>query len=85
MAKPQEHSDKETLAGNTADYSATKAPENREHVESKQRGTDKPSRLSVEVGMEALHRETVPSMATDLGLTDYGSNPAKEREDTGRE
>jgi hypothetical protein len=84
MAKTQER-DNETPAGNTADYSATKAPENREHIESKQPGTDVGSHRAVQVGMEALHRETVPSMAADLGLTDDGSNPAKERVGTGRD
>ena len=61
------------------------ATENRDHVEPKQKGADTPIKLTVEVGMEALHRETVPSMADDLELTDQGSNPAKEREGTGRE
>jgi hypothetical protein len=59
---------------NTSDYSATQAPENRDHIESKQKGIDQPSRVPVEVGMEALHRETVPSMAS-----------ADEREGTERE
>ena len=61
------------------------ALETRDHVEPTQKDVDKPTKVTVEVGMEALHRETVPVMADDLGLTDQGSNPAKEGEGTGRE
>jgi len=41
------------------------APENRDHVEPKPKGTEKPTKVTVEVGMEALHRETVPIMAAE--------------------
>jgi hypothetical protein len=53
--------------------------------ETRQPGTDKTSRVPVEVGMEALHRETVPSMANDLERTEDESTPARERKDTGRD
>ena len=70
----------------TSDYSATKAPENREHITSKTTfDPNVPARPEIPVGMEALHRETVPSQATDNPQSDYGSNPANEREGGGRE
>ena len=57
--------------GETTDYSATKAPENREHVESTAPVRDsrqKPGGANgtpADVGMSALHRRDVPSMAND--------------------
>ena len=53
------------------DYSATKAPENREHVESTAPARDsrrKPggaNGISADVGMSGLHRSDVPSMANN--------------------
>ena len=53
----------------TGEYSATKAPENREHVESKEPTTDPRATpggelgVKVDVGMSALHSETVPGIA----------------------
>ena len=50
----------------TSDYSATKAPENRPHVESAMPTDDPRGRpggahgAPVSVGMDALHGETVP-------------------------
>ena len=63
----------------TSDYSATKAPENAEHVESKARDrndTLKPGgahAATAAVGMTELDRDSVPSGATDPHQTDYGS------------
>lgn len=65
----------------TSDYSATKAPENAEHVESRARSRDdtlKPGGshpAKAAVGMTALDRDTVPNGATDPRQTDYGSPP----------
>ena len=56
---------------NTSDYSATKAPENRELVESDAPPRDStllpggPHRATAEIGMHELDRENVPSMASD--------------------
>lgn len=53
----------------TGEYSATKAPENREHVESKKPTADPRATpggehgVTVEVGMSGLHSETVPGIA----------------------
>ena len=53
----------------TTDYSATKAPENREHVESRARVKDDtllpggPHRATAEIGMQELNREDVPTEA----------------------
>jgi hypothetical protein len=67
----------------TSDYSATKAPENREHVTSEATyEPNVPARPGIPVGMEALHRETVPSQAADNPPRDYPANPAN---DSGRE
>ena len=63
----------------TSDYSATKAPENAEHVESKARdrsNTLKPGgahAATAAVGMTELDRDSVPNGATDPHQTDYGS------------
>ena len=67
----------------TGDYSATKAPENREHVRSEEPTGDKslkpggPRGVAVEVGMAGLYRETVPSQAEDTAPGDDDSHPAK--------
>lgn len=71
--------------------SATQAPENREHVTS----TAQPEHVTLkpggphgapaDVGMSGLDPDLVPSLASDLDLTDYGDNPAAERKDSGRE
>jgi hypothetical protein len=53
----------------TGEYSATKAPENREHVESREPTTDPRATpggdlgVKVDVGMSGLHSETVPGIA----------------------
>jgi hypothetical protein len=62
--------------GSTGAYSATKAPENQEHVVSERSsGDDKllpggKHAAPVDVGMAALHRATVPSQAADAGDDD---------------
>ena len=53
----------------TTDQSATKAPENREHVESKARSKNDtllpggPHRATAEIGMHELNQEDVPTQA----------------------
>jgi hypothetical protein len=75
----------------TSDYSATVAPENREHVTSRATSADPaliPGGLHgvpVDPGMSELHREDVPSQAEDLDLTQYGESPARERAGSGKE
>ena len=62
----------------TSDYSATKAPENREHVES--RAAPRSSTLipggargaAADVGMSGVDRNTIPSRAVDPGLARFG-------------
>jgi hypothetical protein len=55
----------------TSDYSATSAPENREHVTSRATTADPslipggPHGAPVDVGMSELHREDVPSQADE--------------------
>jgi hypothetical protein len=66
----------------TAEYSATKAPENKEHVESRSPTGD--YRLlpggahgaKVPIGMSELDHDQVPSGASDLDLIDFGEEPA---------
>ena len=66
----------------TGDYSATKAPENREHVESTAPGQNPsqkpggPHGVARDVGMSALHRNTVPRLAADAEQADRPDNPA---------
>ncbi len=72
----------------TSEYSATKAPENRDHVESVPRGDAAQTPggqqgAEAESGMSGLDRDTVPSQGDDLGLTDQGSNRSGKRQ--GRE
>ena len=68
----------------TSDYSATKAPENREHVESTapvQNPAQKPGGghpVGVDVGMSALYRETVPQLAADAEQAERADGPAKD-------
>ena len=82
---------KDHSPGATGDYSATKAPENREHVTSAEPAADtrlKPGGAHgtpVEVGMSGLHHEDSPSGGSDLGLTSYGDAPARERAGTGKQ
>lgn len=70
--------DETTTGSSPADYSATKAPENRPHVESQAPSKDhtlKPGGrhgATAAVGMSELDRDAVPSGATDPGQTDYG-------------
>jgi hypothetical protein len=53
----------------TGEYSATKAPENREHVESREPTADPRATpggelgVKVDVGMSGLHSDTVPGIA----------------------
>jgi hypothetical protein len=60
-----------TTRAATGDYSATKAPENRDHVESKVHSIDdslKPGGAHgapVDVGMSELHRDDVPGLDAD--------------------
>jgi hypothetical protein len=68
----------------TSEYSATKAPENRDAVESSP-GAD-PAQTpggeygaEAESGMSGLDRDTVPSHGDDLGLTNQG-NTRKEQQ-----
>jgi hypothetical protein len=75
----------------TGDYSATKAPENRPHVESKAAAapTQRPGGpfgTPSDVGMSALDRHTVPKMAAeDLASKENGEanahRPADEADD----
>jgi hypothetical protein len=69
----------------TSDYSATKAPENREHVESDappQRTTLKPGGAhgaTAPVGMAEIDLRTIPSLAVDPMLEDFGETRDKEQ------
>ena len=78
-------------ATGTSDYSASKAPETREHAEERAADDVLDFRLIPggahgargETGMSALHREYVPNEAADPGQADYGqvdetSRPDKE-------
>jgi hypothetical protein len=63
----------------TSEYSATKAPENRDHVESAPSGDPAQTPggqqgAEGESGMSGLDRDTVPSHGDDLGLTHQGNN-----------
>jgi hypothetical protein len=72
-------------------YSATQAPENREHVTS----TAQPEQITLkpggphgapfDVGMSGLDPDAVPSHGSTLDLTDHGDNPAADRKHAGRE
>jgi hypothetical protein len=81
MAKPTDR--------DTTDYSATKAPENKDHVES--RTTSGDSRLTpggahgapVEVGMSGLDRRTVPSEGKNDTSGDTVPRDSKENEHHG--
>ncbi len=65
--------------GRTGDYSATKAPENRPHVETETADGDPSLRpggaqgAGADVGMSGLDRDPVPSKGSDLGHVDYGT------------
>jgi hypothetical protein len=71
--------------GETGDYSATKAPENREHVESEHAPTDATlqpggsSGADVPVGMSALDRATVPDEASSTAHTGSSEELANNR------
>lgn len=75
----------------TSDYSATKAPENAEHVESKARTRDdtlKPGGAhgaTAAVGMTELDRDSVPNGATDPRQTDYGTPALLEQDGSDRD
>ena len=69
MSKPKDDSS-EARRADTGDYSATKAPENRPHVESKVAAApaQRPGGLSgtpADVGMSGLNRHTVPKLAAE--------------------
>ena len=62
----------------TSEYSATKAPETREHAEEQDPVVDArlipggaEPRSATPQGMAGLSRDTVPSRATDTGQTQY--------------
>jgi len=75
----------------TSDYSATKAPENKEHVQSDRQTHDDtlipggPNGAKAPVGMSELDRSTVPNGATNPGQTDYGEAPLLEVHRSDRE
>jgi hypothetical protein len=64
----------------TAEYSASKAPETRQHAEERAPDDVTDPRLipggahgaRADTGMHTLDRDKVPNAATDPGLTDYG-------------
>ena len=64
----------------TSDYSATKAPENQEHVESRAPTKDStllpggPHRATAEIGMQELNRADVPTMADKRNIAPPASN-----------
>ena len=68
----------------TAEYSATKAPETRKEAEEKETVPD--ARLNpggaagspAAIGMNALDRDDVPSEARNPGLTRYDETPSAE-------
>jgi hypothetical protein len=78
-------SDKTTdrLRADSGDYSATKAPENRGHLESSeprasaQQTPGGPAGAAVDIGMSALERENVPSLA---GEVDQSQSPERPEE-----
>ena len=72
-------------ASDTGDYSATKAPENREHVESKRQSNNsslKPggSRgAPMDVGMSSLDRDTIGNPSAAGEKAPHDENPAAPR------
>lgn len=90
MADPRQTTDVDTPAAKTGDYSATKAPENRDHVESKVSTAD-PSQLPggasgapVDVGASGLDRAMLPDEARP-GVRPDVDALATERRHSGRE
>jgi hypothetical protein len=83
----------DTAKSATGDYSATKAPENREHVTSEARTGHPtltpggPHGAPVDVGMEAIEPENGlrDEIAATKRQADYGINPAEDRRGTGKE
>ena len=81
MPRTSTRTDEVSTGKDTAGYSATKAPENREHVESTapvrdfrqtpggEHGT------AADVGMSGLHRRDVPSMVTGDDEVDESDSP----------
>jgi hypothetical protein len=62
----------------TSEYSATKAPETREHAEERDHAVDSrllpggaEPRTHTDQGMAGLDRDTVPNRAADTGQTRY--------------
>jgi hypothetical protein len=83
MGKPS--GDRKERDSDTGEYSATKAPENREHVESTAVTNDSslkpggPAGAPVDIGVSALDRDTVSNGATSTGQTRYGEVNAQEK------
>jgi hypothetical protein len=80
------------LAGraDTGDYSATKAPENRQHVESKVAAApaQRPGGLlgtPSDVGMSALNRHTVPKLAAEDVASEENEEVKRQRADVTEE
>ena len=75
----------------TSDYSGTKAPENKEHVQSEHQTHDPrlipggPHGAKGLGGMSELDRSTVPNGAANPGQTDYGAPPLSEVHRSDRE
>jgi hypothetical protein len=73
--------DEVAAGGDTTDYSATKAPENREHVESTAPVRDsrqKPEGANgtrADLGMSGLHRRDVPAMANGVDQDEQSASP----------
>ena len=82
---------REDKTSSPTEYSATKAPENRPHVESTAAvnpATLRPGGATgspVAIGISAVDRVDIPSGARKPEELAYGENPAAERAGTGKE
>jgi hypothetical protein len=89
--KPVAKTERPDRQSDASDYSATKAPENREHVESEHQSGDSSlvpggaAGASNDVGMSSLERDEVPNRATRPEKVAYGENPAADRGNSGKE
>jgi hypothetical protein len=80
MAADSPTSNKGPGTNDTTEYSASRAKQTREHAEERSPDDTKDWRLipggahgaAMDTGMASLDRDTVPSGATDMGLTEYG-------------
>ena len=76
-------------ASDTGDYSATKAPENREHVESKRQSNDsslKPGGTRgapMDVGMSSLDPDSIGNPSAAREKAPHDENPAAPQKDSG--